>query len=339
MRKNLSRPVMTFGLLLVACAGPNDRVGASAGQAESTSPPPIYFNHVEAFVSQATVAAMQSSSYLNGTFSDVQVRTTVRPDLTYTGTYLNFHDTYLEFFPFGTFGAPNGESGIGQSDEVAGGYQAILAEMEAQFGKGNATNVLISRQLPDGDGGTVMTPWFQQDFPNWDNLSATFGVWTEEYVPPVPGSTAPGTRSQFLAPRYAPDKLAENVEVAVLALADADRANLLATWQALGVSTVTLGTMDDGDGGTIAKSFTAFTANDPDTARVYYIEPADGTRQGAIGYAIHLNGQSWESHVEQLGDATLTVSPDGTPFAYLWLTPPTAAEQAMVGQLATSGGL
>jgi hypothetical protein len=188
---------------------------------------------------------------------------------------------------------------------------AILAELEAQFGQGNATTTLISRGLPDGDGGLVMTPWFQMDYPNWTDSSPAFGVWTEEFVPPVPGSSTPGTRQQFLSPVYDPTKLAYNVRVAVLALADSDRANLLATWQALGLKTV-------------------------DLPRAYLIVPATDTRQGAIGYAIQLNSAA-EPHTEQLGDATLEVSPDGSPIAYLWLTPPSPMESDAMAQLLASG--
>jgi hypothetical protein len=314
MRIHLFATLVTLAPLFGACSGA-ERSATSTPQSVTGQSPPIYFNHVEAYVSQATIDAFQTNAYLNSTFSDVQVRTTVRPDITYTGTYLNFHNTYLEFFPFGTFGAPNGTAGVAQGDEVAGGYEEILTKLQAQFGAANAYTTIISRQV---NGVTV--PWFHLDSTSWSDNSAAFGWWTQEYLPPVAGSTTPGTRTQFLAPRYAPNKLAQNVVVAVLALADSDRQNLLQTWQALGVQTSTFGS-----------GFVAVTANDPDEPRAYFIEPATATRQGAIGYAIRLNSDP-SPHTEQLGDATLHVGVLGAQLAVLWLVPPTGEEEGAVAR-------
>ena len=312
MSRHLIPTVLLVTPLLGACSAAGTDAATSTQAADTTpSATPLYFNHAEAFVSQATYDALGSNAYLNDEFVAVQIRTTVRPDLTYTGTYLNFHNTYVETFPNGTFGEPPGSAGMAMSDEVAGGYEAIVAALQKQFGAANAYTTPITREV---NGAQV--PWFQLDSTSWSDNSPDFGWWTQEYVPEVAGSTTPGTRTEFLAPVYAPSKLGHNVQMAFYALPDTDRNNLLTTLKALSVRMITVGNV------TIA-----MTARDPEVPRVYYIEPATTGRTGVLGLIFSLN--RWTApHTEQLGDAVLKVAPEGLPVASLWLMSPTREEEA-----------
>ena len=64
--------------------------------ADEAGPGQLYLNHGFGVMSKATIDALQSSDYLKNEFIDVETRTTVRPDNTYSGTYLNTRETYLE---------------------------------------------------------------------------------------------------------------------------------------------------------------------------------------------------------------------------------------------------
>ena len=134
-------------------------------------------------------------------------------------------------------------------------------------------------------------------------------------------STAPRTRHEERALRYAPAKLAQNVQAVVYGLPDADRENLRLSLKAAGFRVFTFG-----------KEFFAFSSLDHGTSRMIYVQPSAPGRIGLLAIAFRLNRV--EMHTEQLGDATLRVGIAGLPLAMLWFVPPTAGQEATLTSLA-----
>ena len=87
-------------------AGLDEEAPAGARALVVTTDVPVYINHTLGVFKPATIEAIQTNAYLNTTFIDVEVRTTERPDITYTGTYLNGRVTYFELFAEGMLGIP-----------------------------------------------------------------------------------------------------------------------------------------------------------------------------------------------------------------------------------------
>lgn len=285
-----------------------DLAATSADVQQAT--PSVYFNHTYGLMSEATVNALQTNQYLANQFIDVEIRTTVRPDMTYTGTYLNTRETYLEFFPEGTFGYPIGVTGLAVGDEVAGGVEWIRDRWVSAFGETAVDPVtMISREI---DG--VVTPWFLTTAPTWANLSAYTGLWAMQYASD-PGSTAPRTRHQERASRYKPGKLAQNVQAVIYGYPDDDRRSMQASLAAVGWSITSAGA-----------GFVAVSPLDTGTRRVIYAQPASPGRIGLLAVLWRLN-RTAPAHTEQLGDAVLQVAPLGLPYASLWFVPPVAADE------------
>jgi len=307
-----------LGSLVVSAVGCG--VDSSAAEApvspletstQASSLAPAYFNHSYGLMSAATVTALQTNAYLNNQFIDVEIRTTVRPDMTYTGTYLNTRETYLEFFPAGTFELPVGATGLALGDEVEGGLEVIKNEWIETFGADEVDEIELTEREVDG----VVVPWFNSTAPVWGDVSELTGFWAMEYVT-NPGSTAPRTRHEERASRYQPAKLAQNVQAVIYGLQDGDRANLQLSLAAVGWTVV------PAHGG-----FVAVSPVDTGTRRVIYAQPATEGRTGMLAVFWRLN-RSARPHTERLGDATLTVSPAGLPYASLWFVPAVPSDEA-----------
>ncbi len=312
----LTRASLALLLALCACGAPAQTEDAlDTASSPLTEAVPVYFNHSYGMFSAATVTALHNSAWVKEQFVDVEVRTTTRPDLSYTGTYLNMRQTYLELFPEGTFGYPIGVTGIALGDEVTGGLNKVVDAWKAEFGDTEASSTLISRTV-----NGVTTPWFWEGDLKWALWSDYTGLWLMEYVPNA-GSTTPRTRLEDRATRYAPGKLARNVQAAIYGVPDADRAKLRRSLVAAGLTVV--GSAD---------RFAALTALDDGTRRVIYVQPAAPGRIGLLGAVIKLNRV--QPHTEQLGNGLLEVSPRGLPFAFLWFVQPNAVESAIATSLA-----
>ncbi len=318
-RRILGALLGLFALTQLACGPENlatpgvDELGT--GSSELATAVPIHFNHTYGIMSAATVNALQSDAWLKDQFVDVEVRTTTRPDMTYTGTYLNLRDTYLEFFPDGTFGFPIGVAGIALGDEVAGGVEKVTDAWKKEFGDSEAYLADISR-----DVNGVTTPWFKLAGLNWTDTSEYTAFWLMEYFPNA-GSTQPRTRREERATRYAPGKLAQNVQAAIYGLPAGDRANAMRSFKAAGMTVI--GNAD---------RFVALSANDGGTRRAFYIQPSAPGRIGLLGLVIKLNRVERKSL--QLGDARLEVGMGGLPFAFLWFVPPAPVDQVVASSLA-----
>jgi hypothetical protein len=311
--KTVSLSLLAAFPVLVGCVN-DESAGAqvteplSAGAAQRV---PVYFNHSYGLMSEATVSALQTNAYLNNQFIDVEVRTTVRPDLTYTGTYLNTRETYLEFFPVGTFGFPAGVTGLALGDEVEGGLEAIRDEWIGAFGADQVDPITLTSREVNG----VVVPWFNMTAPVWGDVSAFTGVWAMQYVA-NPNSTAPRTRHEERASRYQPTKLAQNVQAMIYGLPDGDRQNMQNTLAAVGW------TVAPASGG-----FVAVSPIDTGTRRVIYAKPAAEGRTGMLAVIWRLN-RAAQPHTEQIGDAVLTVAPARAPYASLWFVPAAPNDEA-----------
>ncbi len=278
---------------------------------------PIFLNHVYTTLATPTYRALRDSAWLGGTFSNVVERTTVRPDITYTGLYLLFERTYLEFFEVSE-AFPSGGAGLALSDETAGGMVWATDRMVSTFGADRVATGLISRTV---DGQAV--PWFHFAIPD-GVFSPLFSTWNMEFVTP-PGAAQPPTRQQDRAATFDPTKLARNVLGVAYALTLDDARNL---GQLLAALAWNVGDFEDG-------RFLALSPIDAGVRRAVAVRPAttSPTCQGITAIALALSGHA--DHVEQLGEARLVAGVLGKKLAVLTLQPPTCSDDlaAAVGPL------
>ena len=124
---------------------------------------PLRLNHLYRVVDRETFAAACGSSWLRSLFAPSEVRTTQRPDWTYTGLYLYGTSTYLELFEEGEQG-PVGASGLAFAIETPGATAALAETWRTALG--DAETRLVVRPAETGDAGAVAAaaldpaPWF-----------------------------------------------------------------------------------------------------------------------------------------------------------------------------------
>jgi hypothetical protein len=124
---------------------------------------PLRLNHLYRVVDRETFAAARESSWLRALFAPSEVRTTQRPDWTYTGLYLYGTSTYLELFEEGDQG-PVGASGLALAIETPGATAAVAEAWRATLGA--AETRVVVRPAPataDADvalGAPDSAPWF-----------------------------------------------------------------------------------------------------------------------------------------------------------------------------------
>lgn len=297
----------------------DDALSAGGEGSQPPNAPPVYFNHQYAMIPKATTDAMATNRYLNDVFVDVEVRTTVRPDSTYTGTYFNTRETYLEFFPEGTFGYPVGVAALALGVEKEGGIESMYSRWSAEF---TAPRVeapyLISHEVKG-----VTVPWFNLTQPKWSYWSTYNAVWGMEYVP-NPNSTVPRTRHEERSARYDSTKLAQNVQAVIFGLADTDLPKMRRSLAAVGWTV-----RPQGDG------FIALSPMDHGTRRAYVGQKATPGRLGLLGIVWTLNRRAM--HTERVGSATLQVGLLGLPLASMWFVTPSAADDATAASAAAAG--
>ncbi len=305
---------LTTAPLVAGCstsASPGEGDTSSSESDLSKRAIPVYLNHTYGMLSPATIDALQTNHYLADQFVDVEVRTTVTPGLSWTGTYLNMRETYLELFPVGTFGYPGGVFGVGLGVDAAGGIEALQSRWQAELG---ADQVALNPKLHAVDG--VQVPWFRNLTLSWSDSSNYAAIWGMEYYP-NPGSTKPHTRFEERAVRYAPHKLARNVSAAVYGVEAGDAALLRRTLSSAGWKV-----REEGAG------FVSLSPRDAGVRRQLHFRIASADHLGLLGLKIQLN--RYAQHTEQLGDAVLTVGANWRNQAYLWFVTPSAAEQDLL---------
>lgn len=114
--------------------------------------PPLLLNHLYRVVDAETFEAARTSSWLREVFAPSEVRTTNRPDWSYSGLYFYGTTTYLELFEEGAQG-PVGASGLALGLEQAGSTPTVADAWREAIG--DAETRIVVR--PVGDDAV---PWF-----------------------------------------------------------------------------------------------------------------------------------------------------------------------------------
>ena len=135
---------------------------------------PVYLNHLYVVPDLETYSALASSQALRELIV-VEERTTVRPDLTYTGVYLYGRDTYFEFLQPSDAFAP-GSSGVGFGVEVPGATDQVMAAL-AERGVGTSGRG-VSRELAG-----EQVPWFRMMGVQAAHADSRLSLFMLEYVP------------------------------------------------------------------------------------------------------------------------------------------------------------
>lgn len=301
---------------LGACA-PDEMDSAGTTIATQKNPAKGHVNHGLGFISEASYDALQTNAYLRDHFVDVEIRTTVRPDITYTGTYLNTRDTYTEFFPEGYLGSTGDWVSLAVGNDVTGGLEHIRDAWNTEFGPGESSITSISRYI---DG--VPVPWFRHANSKWNATAINFGFSAMAYFP-NPGSTVPRTRREERSARYNPSLLAKDVQSYFFGFTtDYEFENFQRSLQVVGWQI-----FPDGD------EFLAISPLDGGTRRAIHVRMTPEGQGGLLGVVFQLNRV--EKHTEQLGDAVLRVGVGGLPIATLWFVPPTEDDDSLAQNIAT----
>jgi hypothetical protein len=206
--------------------------------------PAVLLNHLYYVPDAETYAALRAAPFLKEGFAAREERTTVRPDMTYSGLYFYGRDTYFEFLePGSSQGFEAGASGVALGLEVPGATARTRARL-AQAGI-ESFDGPRSRRLADED-----VPWFRMLGLQQAHARSRLQVFALEYDPAFLARWHPElaphhagiARRQVLA-RYAAQLaqqavhsggLALNVTEVLLALDDAERARFLAACRAFG---------------------------------------------------------------------------------------------------------
>ena len=117
-------------------------------------PAQSFLNHLYLVPDAETYAAIAKSDFLNQGFGIHEERTTVRPDITYTGNYFYGRHTYFEFLNPESGLLQPGSTGIAFGCETPGSIQTLSASLKDE-GIQTFPNP-IQRQLDD-----QQVPWYQ----------------------------------------------------------------------------------------------------------------------------------------------------------------------------------
>jgi Family of unknown function (DUF5829) len=169
-------------------------------KSESLSVP---LNHFFVVVDSATYADIEKSELLRKEFAPSEQRTTVRTDITYTGTYFYGVNTYFEFFDAGKeSGRQMGSAGVAFGVDESGALQTLKARLSPDF--------QINQRPVTREFRGKQVPWFMMMSPG--NVSSNFALstWVMEYDPrfllewnPEPDGDNRGVSRKQLLRRYA----------------------------------------------------------------------------------------------------------------------------------------
>lgn len=176
----MRRGIALVSMLLIGACSPLP--GAST---EHPSTQIAQLNHFYATVDAETAAAIRDSAFLRR-FANLEVRTTIGTQSTWTGTYLYGRQTYVEVFgpsDFQSNGRPTavGEWGIAISGDGAGHIAELQTRLEAVGHK--AVVELETRTF-----GERKVPWFTaltavSQHGDSGGRNEVASVWAMEYVP------------------------------------------------------------------------------------------------------------------------------------------------------------
>lgn len=124
---------------------------------------PLRLNHLYRVVDRETFAAARESAWLREVFAPSELRTTDRPDWSYTGLYFYGTTTYLELFEEGAQG-PAGASGVAFAVETPGATASVADAWRSALGEAE-TRVVVRPNAATTDetrstAGPDSAPWF-----------------------------------------------------------------------------------------------------------------------------------------------------------------------------------
>jgi len=238
-------------LLLVTMAGVVTAQTTGRAPASGETMDTVYLNHFFLTLDTASYKAIEASPFLRDQFAPFEQRTTVRKDMTYTGSYFYGAHTYFEFFEAGgSLGRSVGASGVAFGVEAAGASLRLKPRLEKALALPVAV-LPVTRRAGDRD-----IDWFYMT--NAGQASPLLQTWVMEYrehfLDDWYGELKPATRGITRAEileRYAAkigeddhrrQQLLEDVKEITLALPEAERRHLLKMCAAFGYR-VTAGEM------------------------------------------------------------------------------------------------
>ena len=133
----------------------------------------VPLNHFFLVVDTGTYQAIEGSEFLKIVFGVFEQRTTVRTDMTYTGSYFYGTNTYFEFFDV----KQKEKSRVGDTGIAFGTDQpSSIQTLQKKLNWGDP--VLITRNLED-----QQIPWFWMISPKDSPEDPGMSTWAMEYVP------------------------------------------------------------------------------------------------------------------------------------------------------------
>ena len=232
-------------------------VMVSAAMAQQTRPAPprtlsgetmdtIYLNHFFVTIDAESYKAIESSPFLRDEFAPFEQRTTVRQDITYTGSYFYGEHTYFEFFEVGkSLGREMGAGGLAFGVEALGASPRVQARLKAALDSPVAV-MPITRRVNDHD-----VNWFYMTTVPPTQLLQTWVMeyrdsflqdWYAELRPATRGITRAEILERYAAKIGEGDKrrqkLLEDVVEITFALPDAERGQLVKVCEAFGYRVV-----------------------------------------------------------------------------------------------------
>lgn len=218
--------------------GPGSKQTSGQGQSVKTAEQPapkVVLNHAYLVVDEKTYRDIAASDFLNNEFAGFAKRTTKTGEgRTWSGTYLYGERTYLEFFPPGALDTSE-TCGIGFGVEESDGIKVVRERLARLAGK--PVELTLKTRLRDQH----KIPWFYvTGLPAVSG--ATLETWVMEYHPeylptwnPVfPAGADPLSRRAYLADRYKPDRLLQEIFGLTVALEEDEGKRLRDQLVALG---------------------------------------------------------------------------------------------------------
>jgi len=245
------RPVKLAARLLLIMATGCMALAQTTGNMPSSPRPlsgetmdTVYLNHFFLTIDAESYHAIQSSPFLRDKFAPFEQRTTVRQDITYTGSYFYGAHTYFEFFEAGrASGRALGASGIAFGVEAMGASLRLKPRLETALAMPSAVRPITRRvgdrdvewfymTTADGAQPSLLQTWVMEYRDSFLN------DWYGELQPATRGITRAEILERYTAKLGENDKrrqkLLENVVEITLALPDAERARLLKACEAFG---------------------------------------------------------------------------------------------------------
>ena len=191
----------------------------------------IYLNHVYLTLDSTTYSSIRNSDFLKEQFATVKTKTVrASSNTSWTGTYINGKNTYIEFFDQG--GVENkGYSGIGYGIEIENGIDSLYKYFTG-LGMKNITKGLMPYKIEDRE-----IPWFYSfGFYSEDSTATSFlSTWLMEYhyeymkylLPDIEPESINITRELYNHKRYQNDLLLKDIIEIELALNEFDHNKLV----------------------------------------------------------------------------------------------------------------